>query len=291
MATETTSAAGIETGTVEVDGIEVFFRRIPGDGPPTVFVHGVPDHSEQWLPFLERMSTPAVAFDLPGFGRSERPDPSRFDCTMRSYANFIERLLPELGVGEYSLVVHDWGPVGLIAAQREPDRVRRLVVMNGVPLLPGYRWHRTARMWRTRGLGELSTRLFNRRTAALALRESRGDWSPQPDEFVDMVWDHLDEGTFRAILSLYRSAPPEALAEAGRDLDRITAPALVIWSLKDRYLPARFGRAWADALPSSELVEFPDCGHWPWLEDASVVDRVVSFLEPCGRRRAGVNDR
>ena len=52
-------------------------------------------------------------------------------------------------IDEYSLVVHDWGVVGLIAALRRPQQVRRLVVINAVPLLPGYRWHWVARcVWR-----------------------------------------------------------------------------------------------------------------------------------------------
>ena len=69
------TVAQIETGTVMVDGVSTFFRRVQGDGPPTVFVHGVPTHSEDWQPFLERITGPALAFDLPGFGRSARPSP------------------------------------------------------------------------------------------------------------------------------------------------------------------------------------------------------------------------
>ena len=271
---------GIETRSIDIDGIEVFYRRRRGDGPPTVFVHGVPNHSELWLPFIERLRGPAIAFDLPGFGRSSRPSPQRFDCSVDAYAVFVEQLLERLGVDEYSLVVHDWGVLGLITAQRHPDRVRRLAIVNAVTLLPGYRWHRIARIWRTPRLGEISNRLWTRPLLAFAMRESRGDWSPQPREFIDMIWDHLDAGTFAAILRLYRSAPESRLAELGAGLGSLEAPALVVWSLKDRYLPARFGRAYADALPNSELVELPDCGHWPWLEDPTVVDRVVAFLEP-----------
>jgi pimeloyl-ACP methyl ester carboxylesterase len=62
--------ASIETGTVMVDGVSTFFRRVKGDGPPAVFVHGNPSHSEDWQPFLERIGGPALAFDLPGWGRS-----------------------------------------------------------------------------------------------------------------------------------------------------------------------------------------------------------------------------
>jgi pimeloyl-ACP methyl ester carboxylesterase len=261
-----------------VDGVSTFFRRIPGEGPPAVFVHGVPVHSEDWVPFLERMSGPAVAFDMPGFGRSDRPAPAEFDYSMEGLAGFVTRFLQRMAVEDYSLVVHDWGGLALITAQEEPARVRRLVLMNCVPLLPGYRWHRTARIWRTRGLGELSTRLWTRRLAALALRESRGDWSRHDPAFVDMIWDHLDRGTFDAILRLYRSAPPERLDAAGRRLGEIEAPALVIWAMRDRYLPGRFGRAYADRLPNAELFELPRAGHWPWIDEPGVVDRVVRFL-------------
>ncbi len=46
--------------------------------------------------------------------------------------------------------MHDWGVVGLATAQRLPERVERLVLTAAVPFLPGYEWHRMARIWRTR---------------------------------------------------------------------------------------------------------------------------------------------
>ena len=168
--------------------------------------------------------------------------------------------------------------MALIGAQEEPDRIKRLVIINAVVLLPGYRWHRTARVWRTRGLGELSNRTWSRWLLDLGLRESRGDWSRHDPAFVDSIWDHLDSGTFEAILRLYRSAPPDRLAAAGARLGEIRAPALVVWGGRDRYIPARFGPAYAARLPSSELIEVPEAGHWPWIDDPEVVDRVIRFL-------------
>jgi pimeloyl-ACP methyl ester carboxylesterase len=269
----------IETGTVIVDGVATFFRRLPGEGPPAVFVHGNPTHSEDWTPVLERMRGPALALDLPGFGRSDRPPPENFDYSMHGYARFFMRFLARLGVDDYSPVVHDWGPVALVGALTEPERIQRLAVINAVPLLPGYRWHRLARVWRTPILGELSTRLWSRAALDLALRESRGDWSRHEPGFVDLIWDHLDSGTFAAVLRLYRSAPEEELARAGTPLGSIEAPALVVWGLKDRYLPARFGRAYAEALPNAELVELPEAGHWPWRDEPGSIEALVGFLE------------
>ncbi len=235
------------------------------------------------MPILERMRGPALALDLPGWGRSARPDPGGFDYSMRGLARFFARFLERMAIGEYSLAVHDWGALALIPAQGEPERVRRLVVINAVPLLPGYRWHRTARMWRAPGLGELSRRIWSRRALDLGLRESRGDWSRHDPEFVDMVWDHLDRRTLEAILRLYRSAPEYELEAAGSELGSIAAPAQVIWGLKDRYIPARFGRLYAQALPNSELVELPGAGHWPWRERPELIEEIVAFLEPRGR--------
>jgi pimeloyl-ACP methyl ester carboxylesterase len=271
--------AEIETGTVEVDGVSTFFRRLPGEGPPALFVHGNPTHSEDWMPVLERMEGPALALDLPGWGRSEHPPSDRFDYSMHALGRFVDRFLARMAVEEHSLVVHDWGGVALVGAQRDPDRIRKLVLVNAIPLLPGYRWHRLARIWRTRRLGELSTRLWSRPLLDQAMRESRGDWSRHPPDFVDLIWDHLDQGTFDAILGLYRSATESELAAAGRDLDSISAPALVVWGMKDRYIPARFGPAYADRLPNSQLVELPEAGHWPWRDQPSVIERLVGFLE------------
>jgi pimeloyl-ACP methyl ester carboxylesterase len=271
--------AAIETGTVMVDGVSTFFRRLPGEGPPVVFVHGNPTHSGDWVPFLRRLDGPAVAFDLPGWGRSDRPPPADFDYSMDGLARFIRRFMQRMAIEEHSLVVHDWGAVALIPAQEEPDRVRRLVVIDAVPLVPGYRWHRTARIWRTRGLGEASRLLGRRPLVDLGLRESRGDWSRHDPALVDWVHEQLrDRSGVEAILRLYRSGDPDRLAAAGERLGSIRAPALVIWGERDRYLPTRFGAAYAERLPGAELVTVPGAGHWPWLERPELVDRVADFL-------------
>jgi pimeloyl-ACP methyl ester carboxylesterase len=92
------------------------------------------------------------------------------------------------------------------------------------------------------------------------------------------VLRYFDQGTQRAILRLYRSSPPDVLERAGRSLDRITAPALVVWGAKDPYIPPGFAGAYAQVLADAELCELADAGHWPWLDRPDVIDRVVEFL-------------
>jgi pimeloyl-ACP methyl ester carboxylesterase len=270
-------AGGIEEAELRVDGVRVFYRRVAGEGTPVVYCHGNPTHGEDWLAFLER-GGPALAIDMPGWGRSDRPDPGAFDYSMYGLSAFLERCLEELGVERRKLVVHDWGSLALIGAQRRPDLLERLVVINVVPLLPGYRWHWVAQLWRRRPVGEFLNATTTRASMALVMRQARGDRSPMPREFVDMVWDHWDRGTRAATLALYRHADPDRLVEAGRDLGRITCPALILWGDRDPYLPLRFGEAYAAALPGAELEVATGAGHWPWIDDSALIDRIHSFV-------------
>jgi pimeloyl-ACP methyl ester carboxylesterase len=267
----------IEQSTLDVDGVAIFCRRTPGEGTPTVFVHGHPSHSEDWIGFLERVRGPAVAFDLPGWGRSERPP--GFDYSMDGLAAVCGRFLDRAGIADYRLVVHDWGVLALIAAQADPGRLRRLVVINAVPLFAGYRWHWVARLWQRRGVGELTYLTQTRAAAALLLRQASGDRGPMPREFVDSIWDYRQRGSGRSVLELYRSADPDALAAAGARLGGVACPALVVWGQRDPYLGPEQGRGYAERLPNAQLLEVEGGGHWPWIDRPEVIDQVADFLD------------
>jgi pimeloyl-ACP methyl ester carboxylesterase len=296
----------------EIDGRPVFWRSAPAPAGRAqvavpLYLHGVPDSSDMWIAprahhgsrprwrrwwrrrradddwveppahargFLERSG--GLAPDLPGFGRSGKPAYLRY--TIDEYGHFIERFLDELEVERVQLVMHDWGAVGLAFAQRLPERVERVVIIDAVPLLPGYRWHRTARLWRTLGLGELAMGTTTGFVLEQFSKESNATPGPMPGAWRDSVLECFDEGTQRAILRLYRSSPPEALEAAGARLGTLDVPALVVWGARDPYIPSRFGRDYAHALPQAELVELADAGHWPWLDRPDAIERVVEFL-------------
>lgn len=267
--------------TGQLDGQPVFWRAAGWAGAdsagraPVLYVHGVPTSSDDWLPFLPR--TGGLAPDLLGFGRSGKGGQN--DYSLAGIAHFIERFLDELvEVERVRLVVHDWGSAALAFAQRHPERIERLVILNAVPLLPGYRWHRVARLWRTRFVGEIAMGLTLRSAMKRALAPAFAS-GQVPDGFVETALRHFDQGTQRAILRLYRSAPEQLLAEAGRDLSSLGMPALVGWGARDPFISSRFGEQYAAELPMGELVLLEDAGHWPWLDRPDLIDRIATFLE------------
>jgi pimeloyl-ACP methyl ester carboxylesterase len=252
----------IAEGHSHVGGIEA--RWLRAAEAPILYLHGVPTGSFDWLPLLER--TGGVAPDLPGFGHSAKP--AEFDYSIAGYDRWLESFTARIGLERFSLVVHDWGGVGLALAQRFPERIDRLLMFATVPLLAGYTWHRVARAWRTPLVGELTMGFTIRRAFRRAL----------PPAIADRAWDCFDHGTQRAILKLYRASPPETLARAGKHLERVRCRTLILWPRRGPYIGEEFGRRYADALGGEAKLELVDTGHWSWHERPELVDRAAEFL-------------
>jgi len=261
----------------DVDDLPAFWRRADSANPdvaPILWLHGVPTSSDDWIPFLQKAG--GIAPDLPGFGRSAKRGDLSYDIDF--YCQWISDFLDRISVDKVRLAVHDWGGLGVAWALRNPQRVEKLVIMDAVPFLPGYKWHRMAKIWRTPFLGEFAMGLTSKRTLRLISRESNATPGPLPKELIDDAMSHFDLGTQRAILRLYRSSPSKVLAQTGKDVGNITCPTLVLWGEKDPYIPARFADAYAEAIPNATAERIADAGHWPWLDKPEVIGRVCDFL-------------
>jgi pimeloyl-ACP methyl ester carboxylesterase len=286
-------AGDVDESMVDVAGITTFVRRSGGgDQPPTILVHGNPDSSRSWQPLLARAAElgPVIAPDLPGFGRSERPPRERFDCKLPTYEWWFRRFLDTLEIDSYRLVVHDWGSLALASASRHPEQVKRLVVMDAVPLHGDYRWHWIARLlWRPPVIGELSMPMLGRFALTHLSRLSSPRPGPQDPAWIQQVAADLDRGTKRAILALYRSADPEELELAGCRLGELRCPALVVWGEGDPYIGLPEAERYALTLPQAHLRTVPGVGHWPLREEPSLVDEIVAFLSEEGAGHAAAD--
>jgi haloalkane dehalogenase len=110
----------------------------PADGPPVLLLHGEPSWSflyRSMIPGLAAAGLRAVAPDLVGFGRSDKP----VDAADHSYARHVEWVralaFDVLDLRRVTLVAQDWGGLlGLRLAAEHPDRFARIVAANtGLP--------------------------------------------------------------------------------------------------------------------------------------------------------------
>ncbi len=265
----------VDEHTIEVAGAPVFYRHAPSAGAPVVYLHSAPTSSDDWLPFLER--TGGLAPDLLGFGRSSKA--GFLDYTLPAYVDFVEEFLAATDAYNVTLVGHGWGAaIGLAFAQRHAHRVERLAIIDAVPLLDGFRWPPLVRRLRVPGIGELLMGSVNQSLLARTLRGASASPAAWPDERVAAVYQQFDQGTQRAILRLHRSIEPSGLAAAGSELSELWAPALVVWGELDPWLDPSLADAYAQRLPRAELERTAGAGHWPWLDQPRVIERVTAFV-------------
>ncbi len=167
-------------------------------------------------------------------------------------------------------MLHDFGgPWGLQWAGEHPQAFASATLID-CGVLPGYRWHKFAKIWRTPVLGELFQAIGTRSGTRTFL--NRENPKPLPREFTDRMYDAIDSGTKRAVLKLYRATDPEELSrEAIPILRELERPALVIWGESDPYLPAALAERQREAFPEAEIVMIPGAGHWPFIDDPEAV--------------------
>ncbi|MEW1842888.1 haloalkane dehalogenase [Nonomuraea angiospora] len=121
------------------DGLRMAYVETgPADGEPVVLLHGEPSWSFLYrhvMPELAAAGLRAIAVDLIGFGRSDKPA----DQAEHTYARHVEwtraLLFDALGLGRVTVVGQDWGGlIGLRIAAEHPERVSRIVAANtGLP--------------------------------------------------------------------------------------------------------------------------------------------------------------
>jgi len=275
----TAAAAPFAITSVTVAGVRSPVRHAgPQDHrEAVVFVHGNPGPAEDWRDLLGRAGAfgRAVAPDMPGFGDADKP--RDFPYTSEGYANHLGGVLDQLGIGRAHLVLHDFGgPWGLTWAASHPDAFASATLIN-TGVLPDYRWHKFARIWRTPLFGELFQATATKRGFRMLLAR---DNPRLPTDKIDRLFKASKPwGAKRAVLKLYRATPAAAMRgpiEALRALDR---PALVLWGTDDAYLPWRFAEHQRDAFPSTRIELLEGLGHWPFHEDSGrVAELVIPFL-------------
>lgn len=116
---------------VEVEGHRIHYVD-EGRGHPVLFIHGNPASSYIWRNIIPHI-TPharAIAVDLIGFGKSEKPDIAYgFDDSYTHLEGFIEAL----GLSDITLVVQDWGSgLGFHFAYRHRDKIKGIVFMEAM---------------------------------------------------------------------------------------------------------------------------------------------------------------
>jgi haloacetate dehalogenase len=265
--------------------------RFGGDGPPVLLVHGHPRTGATWhrvAPRLAAAGYRVVCPDMPGYGKSSKPELSadHRQQSKRAVADTLVQLMRALGHERFAAAGHDRGCyVAFRMALDHPEVVRKLAVMDGIPILNALercdaRFARRWYHWFFYAQPETPERVINADPLAW--------YRPDPqlmgaENFAELVEAINDPQTVRAMLEDYR---------AGLSIDRehdlldrsagrkITCPTLFLWSSRDDMEllygdPLAVWQAWASDLRGGAI----ESGHHVAEENPlAVADSLINFI-------------
>jgi pimeloyl-ACP methyl ester carboxylesterase len=251
-----------------------------GDGPPLLLVHGYLWSGAVWedvFPHLSRRFRVIVP-DLPGFGESEKPSPTRYAYGCEAFAESLVDLVAALGVGRVSVCGHSMGgAVGIVLAAQHPDLVDKLVVVD--PIVYGSRRGAAASIAALPVVGPiLFKQMYGRATFWRFFREAVYAGGERfPTERIERMYATFNapaarEAAYATLLATLDARPLVA------SLPRVQAPTLVVWGREDRSVPVEHGRRLAREIRRARFEVF-ECGHSPPEEvPEPFADVVTAFV-------------
>ncbi|GAA2801208.1 alpha/beta hydrolase [Saccharopolyspora taberi] len=251
------------TGDAIVAGARLAYRYTPGDDT-LVLLHGTPSHSFIWrnvIPDLEASGRGVLAYDLLGFGASERPVGR--DTSVTAQAGLLGELLAQLGIERCTLVAHDiGGAIGQIFATRHPERVAKLMLIDSVSYdsWPSETWRRIIRDHLAEHAAMPQAEFERMLTGQLAMTVTEPMSAEVLDAYLAPHRTPLGRASFfEHQVRHYDSAPTERVAPLLRTL---RMPVRILWGEDDRWQPLSYARRLAADIPGAELVTVPGAGHF-----------------------------
>ena len=249
-----------------------------GSGPTVLMLHDADGDHLTFAPQVETLATAgyrAVAWDMPGYGRSAPVEPYTFKALAQSCLALIDALQG----GPVALVGHGMGAmVALEAAVRDPSKVRRLVLCAGGPALDA----QAVEDWvapRLRALEALDAGGSMEQLAQTLVPQFIGTGAlPEGVRLASHALAQVYPGAYRRALAALPTFDRGAAA-----LAQLTMPALLVGGDLDRCTPPVALEALAQVLPDAATLQLPHVGHWPQLEDPEGFD--AALLDFLARRR------
>jgi pimeloyl-ACP methyl ester carboxylesterase len=274
-------------------GVRLHYVEV-GDGPPVVLLHGFPECWYCWRHQIGPLADAGfrvLAPDMRGYNESDKPRGVR-NYRLPLLVQDVIGLIRHAGADRAAIVGHDWG--GVIAwsvAMAHPEVVERLAVLNA-PHPLAY-WRELAnpvqllRSWYVLFFQLPWLPEWVIRAGDFALLERAFRREPvRRDAFTEADVRFYKEalrkpGALTAMVNYYR-----AMLRHPGDMPaarQITAPTLLIWGERDRYLVPDLSRGLTRYVQTLRVERLPDCSHWAPADAAGRVNELlVEFLRAGG---------
>ena len=272
--------------SVEIDGLDIFYREAgPAKAPTVLLLHGFPTSSHMFRNLMPALADEfhLVAPDYPGFGASSMPGLDEFDYSFDNLADIIDKFVEKIGLTKYSVYLMDYGaPVGYRLATKHPERVQSLLVQNGNAYEEGLRdfWKPIKAYWKDKIPENAQVLRDNLLTVeATKWQYTHGVRNVEtiaPDNWFNDQYLLDRPGNKDIQIELFHSYgtnPP--LYPAWQEYLRThQPPTLITWGKNDYIFPAEGAEPYKRDLRNLEY-HLLDTGHFALEEDGDVIAGLI----------------
>lgn len=285
-----TKLTQVHNRTIEIDGLNIFYREAGSRENPTVLLlHGFPTSSHMFRNLIPQLAIRyhVVAPDYPGFGNSSMPTVDEFDYTFDRLAEIVDAFTVKLNLTAYSLYVMDYGaPVGFRLAAKHPERIQSFIVQNGNAYDEGLLefWDPIKAYWANkteknaeplRGLLTLDATKWQYLTG-VRIPESI---SPETWEHVQPLLDRPGNNEIQLALFYDYGSNPPLYKKWQKYFRKHQPPMLIVWGKNDPIFPAEGAYPYKRDIKDLEF-HILETGHFALEEDGDLIGGLMlSFLD------------
>ncbi|MDH5824999.1 alpha/beta hydrolase [Luteimonas sp. RD2P54] len=269
-ATAADRAVQVHHRTIEVQGVEVFYREAgPAEAPTVLLLHGFAASSYMFRELIPRLARDyrVIAPDLPGFGQTTVLPGVDFDYTFDNLAAVVDAFTVAKGVDRYAMYVFDYGaPVGWRLAVQHPQKITAIVSQNGNAYEAGLSegWADMRKAWeRPSAANREALRRFN---TPEMIRWQYTEGVADTSLLAPEAWQLASA----AIERIGMEPQLDLLLDYGNNIEqyprlheyfrRYRPPTLAIWGRRDPFFLPAGAEAFKRDNPNAE-VRFLDTGH------------------------------
>ncbi|MEV6876691.1 alpha/beta hydrolase [Amycolatopsis sp. NPDC051128] len=249
------------------------------DGPTVLLAHGFGCDQNLWRLVVPELAERyrVVLFDHTGAGRSDLSawTAERYS-TLDGYADDVLVLCRELDLRDVVLVGHSVSAmIAVLAANREPDRFAKLVLLTPSPRYLDDEDYRGG--FSRADIDELLAALESNYLGWSATMAPVIMGNPERPELGEELTNSFCR-TDPAIARVFARAT--FLSDNRADLAEVTVPTLVVQCARDAIAPPEVGQFTHERIPGSVLVTLDATGHCPQLSaPEATVGAITAFVD------------
>ena len=255
-----------------------------GQGEPMLMLHGNPTWSFYYRNLVAEFSKSrrVVVPDHIGCGLSDKPQ--NYEYTLKQHIDNLEKLVLELKLKDFVLVVHDWGgAIGFGLLERHPELVRKIVILNTAAYTSEVIAFRI-NICRLPLLAEQVIRRLNGFALTATYMAVAKKMSPEIRRCYLFPYDSYENriATAKFVADIpmnpgHRSY--HTLKNIELSLPKHLCPILILWGGKDFCFNDYFLNHWREIYPQAIVKIFENAGHYV-LEDAGneIVTEMKKFI-------------